>query len=79
MVNWENFKQLIFEILDHRIQNAEEIDGGINNTFMSFDEHLLIYLFDKHRARNKVEKELLDFLASLKYYGDSWLRAKFYA
>lgn len=43
-------------------------------------EHLLIYLIDEHKTREKAERELVQFLTSLKYYADrSWLKAKTYA
>lgn len=73
------FKAQLFEIYDHRIKHAEEIDGGVNNTYMSFDEHLLIVLFEKNQARPATEKALVDFLSSLKYYANEWQRAKIYA
>jgi len=70
---------LIFEILDHRIKHAEEIDGTTNNTYMSLDEHLIIFMLEKNKSRVQTERELIDFLSSLKYYSDSWPRAKLYA
>jgi len=48
---------------------------------MSLDEHLIIYFMEtqpKH-ARNQVERSILDFLASLKYYSDNWKRARTFA
>jgi hypothetical protein len=37
---------MIFDIYDHRIKHAEEIDGSINTTYMSFDEHLLVVMLE---------------------------------
>ena len=42
-------------------------------------EHLLIYMIEIHKTRQKAETELVEFLAALKYYSDKWERAKFYA
>ncbi len=42
-------------------------------------EHLLIYMIDTHKTRQKAETELVEFLAALKYYSDKWERARFYA
>ena len=70
---------MIFEIYDHRIKYAEEIDGGINNTFMSFDEHLLVVMLERNKTRTATERALVDFLSSLKYYAETWQRAKVYA
>jgi hypothetical protein len=72
-------KKVIFEILDHRLKHAEEIDGTTNNTYMSLDEHLIIFMLDKNKSRAQTERALVDFLSSLKYYADSWPRAKLYA
>ena len=70
MVNKQpaTFKSLIWEIYDHRINNAPEINGTINTSYMTLDEHLLIYLLQKHKTRDATELALVDFLASLKYY-----------
>lgn len=73
------FKSTIYDIFDHRLKNAEEIDGGINNTFMSFDEHLVVFMMQKSTSRMDTEKQLIDFLSSLKYYAEQWQRAKVYA
>lgn len=70
------FKAMIYEILDHRLRNAEEIDGGVNNTFMSFDEHLIVFMMQRHGTRVQTELQLVDFLSSLKYYAEQWQRAK---
>ena len=45
---------------------------------MTLDEHLLIFMLEKHRTRDQTEIALLDFLSSLKYYCESWQRAKTY-
>ena len=34
---------MLFEILDHRIAQAPEINGVVNTSYMSLDEHLVIY------------------------------------
>jgi len=46
---------------------------------MTLDEHLLIFMLEKHKTRNATELALVEFLASLKYYSESWQRAKTYA
>ena len=68
LMNWAVFKSLIWEIYDHRIANAPEINGAINTTYMTLDEHLLIFLIQKHKTRDDTEHALVQFLASLKYY-----------
>jgi hypothetical protein len=78
LIQWIGVKQMIFEILDHRVKHAEEIDGTINTTYMSLDEHLIIFMLEKHKSRSLAEKALVDFLSSLKYYANSWPRAKLY-
>jgi hypothetical protein len=70
---------MIFNIYDHRIKHAEEIDGTVNNTYMSFDEHLLVVMLEWNQTRTATERALVEFLSSLKYYAASWQRAKVYA
>jgi hypothetical protein len=41
---WPIFKKEIFDIIDHRIEHAFEINGVINTSYMSLDEHLLVYI-----------------------------------
>ena len=43
LIPWPDFKKFIWEIIDHRIENSPEIGGVINTSYMSLDEHLLIY------------------------------------
>ena len=46
-----DFKQVIYEIYDHRINNAWEINGMVNTTYMGFDEHLLCYFLQNYKIR----------------------------
>ena len=64
---------------DHRILHAPEINGAINTTYMGMNEHLIIFFMWKYKMRPQVEKRIIEFLASLKYFVDHWLRAKQYA
>jgi hypothetical protein len=48
-------KALIFEIYDHRLLNAEEIDSGTNSTHMPFDEHLCCFMLEKYKTRRLTE------------------------
>jgi hypothetical protein len=79
LIPWHEFRSMIFAAYDHRIKNAEELDGQINNTQISLDEHLVIFLFDQHNTRSATEKALIDFLSSLRFYQESWPRARTYA
>ena len=75
---WKKFKELLFDIYDHRIEHAWEINGAINNTYLSLDEHLLIFFVEKYKTENRssIEMHILEFLANLKYYSDFWKRAR---
>lgn len=81
LVKWAEFKQLLFEIYDHRIEYAPEINGAVNNTYLALEEHLIMFFMEKYRdqKRSRVEEHLLEFLATLKYYSDYWKRAKSFA
>jgi len=79
LIPWPDFKILLFDIYDHRIFHAPEINGAVNTTYMSLDEHLLVFFLEKYKVRNAVERHLIEFLSSLKYYSETWARAKFFA
>lgn len=94
LIQWPDFKKMIFDILDHRvIQHAPEINGVTNNSYISLDEHLIIYMVDQYSphgsqakkslaykgTRQEVEQLLIQFLFSLKYYSTRWRRANTYA
>jgi hypothetical protein len=46
LISWPEFKKTIFEIYEHRILYSAEIMGVINNTYLSLDEHLIIFFGD---------------------------------
>jgi hypothetical protein len=43
------------------------------------DEHVVLYFLEKYKSRKKMEDNLIEFLATLKYYSETWERAKIYA
>ena len=51
----------------------------INTNYMGMDEHLIVFFIAKYSSRNIVERKIIEFLASLKYFVDHWGRAKQYA
>lgn len=82
-MSWPDFKKEIYNIYDHRVENSPEINGAINNTFLTLDEHLMLYQCEQggenSHSRDENENRLMDFLYSLKYYCQRWPRAKMYA
>lgn len=78
---WVKFKQLLFDIYDHRIEHAWEINGAINNTYVALEEHLVLFFLEKHRDKNRaqIELQIIEFLATLKYYSEYWKRARQFA
>lgn len=55
LIPWSDFRQTIYDIYDHRIINAPEISGAMNNSYMGMDEHLLVYLLSIHQTRSETE------------------------
>jgi len=43
LLPWPEFKRIIFDIIEHRIEHAPEINGVVNTNYMSLDEHLIIF------------------------------------
>lgn len=41
---WPKFKKEIIDILDHRIEHAHEINGVVNTSHLSLDDHLIVYM-----------------------------------
>lgn len=76
---WQDFKQIIYRIYDHRILHAPEINGAINNSYLGMDEHLILFFTQEYKVRSQIERRIIEFLASLKYFVESWQRAKQYA
>ncbi|CDW81151.1 UNKNOWN [Stylonychia lemnae] len=76
---WPEFKLVIYDIYDHRIQNASEVNGVINTTYLCFEEYVLIYFLDRFKLRRLAELKIIETLTSLKYYVDIWPRAKSFA
>lgn len=79
LMPWFQLKEILFDIYDHRIKNAPELNGSINTTYCSLAEHLPMFFIEKYRKRPKAEERLVDLLINLRYYYDSWQRAKIFA
>lgn len=75
---WLQVKDIIFDIYDHRIRNAPEINGSCNTNYCALNEHLLIFFVDKKRSRQKAEEKIVDILINIRYYQETWPRAKMF-
>jgi hypothetical protein len=78
LMPWLQVKDIIFDIYDHRIRNAPEINGSCNTNYCTLNEHLLIFFVDKKRSRQKAEEKIVDILINIRYYQDTWPRAKMF-
>ena len=65
---WSKFKKKLFDIYEHRIENAQEICGATNHSYMALEEHFLIYWLERfnNKPRLQIERIILEFLISLK-------------
>jgi hypothetical protein len=65
---WSKFKKKLFDIYEHRIENAQEICGAIKPSYMELEEHFLIYWLERfnNKPRLQIERIILEFLISLK-------------
>mmetsp|Transcript_20352 Transcript_20352/g.31085 ORF Transcript_20352/g.31085 Transcript_20352/m.31085 type:complete len:230 (+) Transcript_20352:339-1028(+) len=79
LMPWFQFKDILFDIYDHRIRNSPELNGSVNTNYCSLNEHILLFFLDKYRLRTKAEEKILDLLFNLRYYYDFWQRAKQFA
>jgi hypothetical protein len=55
LVPWLKFKQLIYNIYDHRIEHTHEINGSTNMNYCTMQEYILIYFMDQFRDRKQCE------------------------
>lgn len=79
LIPWSKFKVLLFNIYEHRIDNAPELNGGINTNYCSMIEHLIIYFMDKLGRRDMAEEKIVELFINLYYFYDVWSRAKMFA
>lgn len=79
LLEWDYFKSIIFEIYDHRIKHAPELNGSANLNYVAMNEHILLYFVDKYRTRRKAEVGIVDLLINTRYYYEYWQRAKTFA
>lgn len=47
LIPWVDFKKQIFDIIDHRIEHCPEIHGIVNTSYMTMDEHLMVFMCDQ--------------------------------
>ncbi len=59
LMKWQAVKDLIWEIYDHRISHAPEINGTINSSYMTLNEHLLVFMMERYKNRPATEKGLV--------------------
>ena len=50
---WKKFKMKLFEVYEHKIENAPEIGGCVNNSYLGLDEHFVIYFMEKYRDKQR--------------------------
>ena len=68
----------MFDIYDHRILHAPELNCSVNTNYCSLNEHMLVFFMDQTRSRVKAEEEIVNLLINLRYYFDNWQRAKIF-
>lgn len=73
---WKDLKRIIFDVYDHRVEHAAEINGLANVQYCAMNEYILVYLLDVYKDRKKVEKMMFDLFLNLRYYYDNQTRAK---
>jgi len=51
IMSWHAFKEILFNVYDHRIKYAAELNGGVNTSYCSLAEHILIFIIDHYPRR----------------------------
>ena len=78
LMPWIDLKQLIFDVYDHRLENAAEVNGLANTSYCALNEYILIYMIDVYKDRKVAEKQLVDIFINLRYFYDQQVRAKMF-
>lgn len=76
---WFQFKDILFDLYDHRIKYAPELNGAANTSYCALNEHLIMFFVEKYDKRHKAEEKIVDVLINLRYWYDQWPRAKLFA
>lgn len=79
LMPWVKFKDIVYNIYEHRIQHAHEVNGSANMSYCALNEYVLIYFMDVYRERPKVEDKLVELFINLRYFYDQQVRAKLFA
>ena len=70
LIPWAKFKVMLFQVYDHRIENAHEINGLTNMNYCTLQEYVLIYAMDKLKDRSKAEHMIVTMFINLRYFYD---------
>ena len=79
LIPWSKFKQLIYNIYEHRIDNAAELQGGVNSSYCPINEHILIYFVDLLGSRELAEEKVVELLVNTISFYNQWPRVKLFA
>ena len=79
LLPWHQFREIMFDIYDHRIKHAAELNGSVNTAYCSMNEHVIMFFVEKYKERQKAEERIVDLIINLRYYYDYWQRAKIFA
>ncbi len=51
LMPWCVFKDILFDLYDHRIKFAPELNGAANTSYCSLNEHILMFFVEKYLKR----------------------------
>ena len=76
LMPWKDLKRVIFDMYDHRLEHAAEINGLANTRYCAMNEYMLIYLLDVYKNRQTVEKVMFELLINLWYFYENQQRVR---
>lgn len=79
LIPWYKLKQLMFNIYEHRIDNAQELNGSVNSAYCPMNEHIIIYFMDLLGKRQLVEEKIVELIINVISFYNQWPRAKMMA
>lgn len=79
VIPWKDFRLLITDIVNMRLNYSDQINSFVNSNYLSMEEFLILYFLKTHKLRRLAEINLVNFIASLKYYQSQWAWAWVFA
>ena len=70
LMPYQEFKRLLYDVYDHRVEHAAEVNGLANNQYCALNEYVLVYMIEVYKTRKEAEHMLVELFVNLRYFYD---------